>query len=112
MYWFHCCGNISNVIDDFIYDVKIDALHSFQDEIIPVWKFKEKYGNKIAVLGGVDVDKLASLDKEKLRKYVRDILKKCMPYRYALGSGNSIANYIPVENYLTMLDEGWKFLKS
>ncbi|MCX7917786.1 MAG: hypothetical protein N2589_06660 [bacterium] len=111
MYWFHCCGNISNVIDDFINDVKIDAFHSFQDEIIPVWEFKEKYGDKIAVLGGVDVDKLSSYDEKNLRKYVKEILNKCMPYRYALGSGNSIANYIPIENYLIMLDEGMKYTK-
>lgn len=27
--------------------------------------------------------------------------------RYALGSGNSVANYVPVQNYLAMLDEGY-----
>ncbi|MCM8804433.1 MAG: hypothetical protein NC833_04175 [Candidatus Omnitrophica bacterium] len=111
MYWFHCCGNILNVIDDFIYNVKIDAFHSFQDEILPVWEFKEKFGDKIAVLGGVDVNKLTTFDEVNLRKYVRGILNKCMPYRYALGSGNSIANYIPVENYLIMLDEGMRYSK-
>ena len=111
MYWLHCCGNILNVIDDFINGVKIDAFHSFQDEIIPVWEFKKKYGEKIAVLGGLDVNKLASYDEKNLREYVREILDKCMPYRYALGSGNSIANYIPVENYLIMLDEGLKYFK-
>jgi len=111
MYWLHCCGNILNVIDDFINDVKIDAFHSFQDEIIPVWEFKKIYGDKIAVLGGVDVDKLSKYNEEKLRKYVREILDRCMPYRYALGSGNSIANYIPVENYLIMIDEGIKYSK-
>jgi uroporphyrinogen decarboxylase len=111
MYWLHSCGNILNVIEDFIDDVKIDAFHSFQDEIIPVWEFKKRYGEKIAVLGGVDVNKLATYNEENLRKYVREILDKCMPYRYALGSGNSIANYIPVENYLIMLDEGLKYSK-
>jgi uroporphyrinogen decarboxylase len=25
---------------------------------------------------------------------------------YCLGTGNSVANYIPVQNYLAMLDEG------
>jgi len=109
MYWLHSCGNILNVIEDFIDNVKIDAFHSFQDEIIPVWEFKKRYGEKIAVLGGVDVNKLATYNEENLRKYVREILNKCMPYRYALGSGNSIANYIPVENYLIMLDEGLKY---
>jgi uroporphyrinogen decarboxylase len=30
--------------------------------------------------------------------------------RFALGSGNSVTNFVPVENYLIMLDEaaGWK----
>jgi len=109
MYWLHSCGNILNVIEDFINNVKIDAFHSFQDEIIPVWEFKKRYGEKIAVLGGVDVNKLATYNEENLRKYVREILDRCMPYKYALGSGNSIANYIPVENYLIMLDEGLKY---
>lgn len=106
MYWLHCCGNMLSLMDNFIEDVKIDAFHSFQDEIIPVSEFKKRYGDKIAVLGGVDVDKLCTLEENALRKYVRQILDDCMPTRYALGSGNSIANYIPVENYLIMLDEG------
>jgi len=109
MYWLHSCGNILNVIEDFINDVKIDAFHSFQDEIIPVWEFKKRYGEKIGVLGGVDVNKLATYEEKNLREYVREVLDKCMPYRYALGSGNSITNYIPVENYFIMLEEGFNF---
>ena len=27
---------------------------------------------------------------------------------YCLGTGNSVANYIPLANYLAMLDEGRK----
>jgi len=109
MYWLHCCGNVLSLMEDFIEDVKIDAFHSFQDTIIPVSEFKKKYGERIATLGGVDVDKLCRLDERGLREYVRGILDECMPYRYALGSGNSIANYVPVENYLIMLDEGLKW---
>jgi len=109
MYWLHCCGNVLELMDDFIDYVEIDAFHSFQDEIIPVGEFKKLYGEKIAVLGGVDVDKLCIPDKDELRRYVRDILDKCMPERYALGSGNSIANYIPPENFLIMLDEGYRY---
>ena len=79
-----------------------------QDIIIPVAEFKEKY-QEIAVLGGVDMDKLCRLPEDDLRKYVRGILENCMPERYALGSGNSIANYVPVKNYLIMLDEGMNY---
>ena len=39
----------------------------------------------------------------------RRILEACMPGGgYALGSGNSVANYVKVENFLAMLDEGWQ----
>ncbi len=110
MYWYHACGNVEAVMEDLIEDVKIDAFHSFQDEIIPVWKFQEKYGDRVAILGGVDVDKLARYDTDSLRAYVRSILDKCMPKgRYALGSGNSVTNYVPPENYLAMLEEGLKW---
>jgi uroporphyrinogen decarboxylase len=51
------------------------------------------------------MDKLSRLDEDELRVYVRDILDECMPHRFALGSGNTVANYIPVRNYLAMLDE-------
>ena len=106
MYWFHCCGNVLSIMEDLIEEVKIDAFHSFQDVIIPVREFKRKYGKRIAVLGGVDVDKLCRMEEDDLRRYLRDILEDSMPCRYALGSGNSIANYVPVRNYLIMLDEG------
>jgi len=109
MYWLHCCGNVLTLMKDFIEDVKIDAFHSFQDLIIPVGEFKKRYGDRIATLGGVDMDKLCRLDEKNLRRYIREILDKCMPDRYALGSGNSIANYVPVKNYLIMLDEGLKW---
>jgi len=110
LYLFHTCGYVEPIMEDLIEDVKIDAKHSFEDSVTPVTQFKKKYGDRIAVLGGIDMDKLCRLEESELRKYVRDILDKCMPGGgYALGSGNSIANYVPVKNYLTMLDEGAKW---
>jgi uroporphyrinogen decarboxylase len=44
MYWLHCCGNIMDVVDYMIDEVKIDAFHSFHDEIIPVGEFKKTTG--------------------------------------------------------------------
>lgn len=106
----HSCGNLKNIMDDLIGYVGIDAKHSFQDEIEPVWEAKNNYGDRIAILGGVDVDKLCRLQVKPLRTYVRQILEKCSPGGgYALGSGNTITNYTPIENYLAMLDEGDKF---
>ena len=108
MFWIHSCGNLyeSGVIEDLIEDVRIDALHSFQDVILPVAEFKARYGDRVAALGGVDVDKLARLGEAGLREYMRGILERCVPGgRFAPGSGNTVANYIPLQNYCTMLEE-------
>jgi uroporphyrinogen decarboxylase len=107
IYILHSCGNLESIMEDLIEDVNIDAKHSFEDSIMPVTQFKKKYGDRIAVLGGVDVDKMCRLDEPELRDYVRNIVGECIPGGgYALGSGNSITNYIPLRNYLVMLDEG------
>jgi len=109
IYVLHSCGNLEAIMDDLIEDVKIDAKHSFEDEIMPVTHAKEKYGDRIAILGGVDVDKICRLDEIELRAYVRNIIDKCMiGGGYALGSGNSVASYIPLDNYIILLDEGLK----
>jgi len=106
----HSCGNLRRIIDDLIEYVKIDAWHSFQDVIMPVTEAKEKYGDRVAILGGIDVDKLSRLSVVELKRYTLRVLEKCMPGGgYALGSGNSITNYISIENYKAMLKVGLKY---
>ena len=105
----HSCGNLEKIMNDLIDYVGIDARHSFQDNITPVTEAKKKYGDKIAILGGVDVDKLCRFPVDELRRYVAKILVECAEGGgYALGSGNSITNYMKIENYKAMLDVGSK----
>jgi len=109
-YLLHSCGNLEAIMDDLLDDVEIDALHSFEDTIKTVEQTKEKYGDRIAVLGGIDVDFLCRSDEGAVRRRTRRTLEQC--HRgggYCLGTGNSVTNYIPLENYLAMLDEGRRF---
>lgn len=105
----HTCGNLKMVMEDLIETCEIDAKHSFEDEIEPVTEAKKKYGDRIAILGGADVHFLCNATEDEVRKYTRRVLEECMPGGgYALGTGNSVANYIPVNNFIAMLDEGWQ----
>jgi uroporphyrinogen decarboxylase len=109
-YLLHSCGNLSTIMEDLIEDVKIDAKHSFEDTIEDVRELKGIYGDRIALLGGIDVDFLCRADEAAIRARVRDTLEICMPGGgYCLGTGNSVTNYIPLENYLAMMDEGRKW---
>lgn len=106
-YVLHSCGNLGLIMDDLINDVGIDAKHSYEDVILPVTEAKRLYGDRIAVLGGIDMDFIARRPEAEVRKRVRQTLDVCMPGGgYCLGTGNTVANYIPVDNYLAMLDEG------
>jgi uroporphyrinogen decarboxylase len=105
-YYLHSCGKVDAIMEDLIEDVGIDGKHSFQEGVQSVRDIKQRYGKRICLLGGVDVDRLTSDRPEDLRTYVREIIDTCAPGgRFAIGSGNSIPSYVPVENYLTMLDE-------
>jgi uroporphyrinogen decarboxylase len=109
-YLLHSCGNLATIMDDLIEDVKIDAKHSFEDTIENVVDVKHTYGRQIALLGGIDVDFLCRSDEAAVRRRVRETLDACLPGGgYVLGTGNSVANYIPLDNYLTMLDEGRRY---
>jgi uroporphyrinogen decarboxylase len=109
-YLLHSCGNLETIMDDLIEDVKIDAKHSFEDTVEDVRDAKRRYGDRVALLGGIDVDFLCRADETAVRARVRDTLDVCLPGGgYCLGTGNSVANYIPLDNYLAMLDEGRKY---
>ncbi len=110
LYFLHTCGTKEPIIDDLIDDIGVDAIHSFEEQIKPVTDFYEEYGDRVGVLGGVDMNKLARLSEKELREYVRSVLDTCMASGgYALGTGNSVSDYIPMDNYLAMLDEGIKW---
>jgi uroporphyrinogen decarboxylase len=105
-YFLHSCGNLAAIMDDLIDDIGIDGKHSYEDAILPITEAQARYGDRIAVLGGVDIDKLGRSGPEEVRRYVRGIIDTCAPRgRFAIGSGNSIPSYIPVDNYLSMIDE-------
>jgi len=104
----HSCGNLRPIMDD-ILEIGWDARHSYEDVIQPITEAKKLYGDRIAVLGGIDMDLLSRGSEGAVRGRVREVIGQCAPGGgFALGAGNSVANYIPVANYLAMLDEGWR----
>ena len=101
----HSCGNIFSVMDSII-ETGIDAKHSNEDEIAPFEKWIEKYNDQIGLFGGIDVNTLCLDDYDTVyQKVLKDGLRyRSMSKGFGLGSGNSIAEYIPVEGYMAMID--------
>jgi len=100
----HSCGNLNEVMDDIIDDMKYDGKHSYQDIIIPVEEAYEKWGSRIAILGGIDVNFVCTSSEEDITKRSISMIQRASSRGgYALGTGNSVPEYVPDEKYFAMI---------
>ena len=100
----HSCGNLKEVMDVVIDELKLDGKHSFEDGIIPVEEAYDIWHDRIAIMGGIDMDFLARKSPSEIYNRASKLLEQTFDTGgFALGSGNSIPDYVPVENYLAMI---------
>lgn len=101
----HSCGNLAAVMDDIIDGMQFDAKHSYEDAIMPVEEAYEQYGRRMAILGGIDVDFVCRATPEQVYARSRAMLTRAATHGgYALGTGNSVPEYVPQANYFAMIN--------
>lgn len=100
----HSCGRIFAIMEDMI-EAGIDAKHSNEDNIAPFDDWIALYGDRIGLLGGIDLDVLCREAPEAIFGMVVEAGKRfrAAANGYALGSGNSIPDYVPLDGYLAMV---------
>lgn len=100
----HSCGNAEQIYDDMIDVLKYDGKHSYEDKIMPVEQAYEKLNPRIAVLGGLDMDFVCRRTPEEIYNRACEMLKRTERRGgYALGTGNSVPDYLPDQNYFAMI---------
>ena len=101
----HSCGQLEEVMEDIIEDMAYDGKHSFEDTIMPIEDAYEKYKGRIALLGGLDVNFICTAKPEEIAARAKAMLKRAAKDGgYALGTGNSVPDYVPQSAYLAMVD--------
>ncbi len=100
----HSCGKIFDVMENLVA-AGIDAKHSNEDAIAPFDEWINLYGNRIALFGGIDTDRLCQMKPDDIYDFVLDEASRFRRTAkgFALGSGNSIPPYVPAEGYLAMI---------
>ncbi|MCL2377648.1 MAG: hypothetical protein FWC77_00820 [Defluviitaleaceae bacterium] len=105
----HSCGYFGDAMDLIIDELGYDAKHSYEDTILSVEDSYEKWGGRIAVMGGIDMDFLVRANVDEIKARCRKMLDIAEEKGgYALGSGNSIPAYVPIEKYMAMLETAWE----
>jgi uroporphyrinogen decarboxylase len=105
----HSCGQLREVMEDVIEVIGHDGKHSYEDAIQPVEEAYEAWGRRIAIIGGIDVDFVCRMTPEQVHDRARAMIERTASRGgYALGTGNSVPEYVPHENFFALLSAAWE----
>ena len=101
---FHTDGILYEVFDDII-NCGVDAIHPIEPKAMKIAEVKEKVGDKLSLIGHVDVDLLSRGTPEEVQQQViKNVEEAGYNGGYCVGSGNSIPEYVKFENFLSMIN--------
>ena len=99
---YHSDGNTAEIIEDLI-ECGFCAHHPIEPEALDIIKLKNKYKDKLCLIGNIDLDILIRGETKDVENLVinnlNDIAKDTF---YVGGSSNSIPRDVKLDNYLIM----------
>lgn len=100
----HTDGNIWKIIDRLI-NTGVDALGPLEPGAgMDYKKIKDIYGNKVCLVGNIDVDLLCRGTVEQIKRNVKKlILDVSIRGGHILSSGNTITSAVDPQNYIAMI---------
>ncbi len=101
----HCCGYVKELIPHLI-EVGLDCLQPLEVKAgMDVRELKEKYGDKLSFMGGIDVRAMANPDPNIIEEEIRskfEVAKKGGGYIY--HSDHSIPNNVSFKQYKRVME--------
>ncbi len=101
---YHTDGILYDVFDDII-ESGVNAQHPIEPKAMDIAEVKKRYGKNISLCGGIEVDVLSRGTTKDVEKLTLEIMAKAKPNGgWCAGSSNSVPDYVPVENYIAMVN--------
>ena len=100
----HSDGDIGSIAD-LLVDTGIDALGPLEPAAgMDLAEVKRRYGDRVAVLGNVDVDLLSRGSRQEVERVTAGLIRAVSPGGgHILSSGNTLTSAVRPENYRAML---------
>ncbi|UCF98482.1 MAG: hypothetical protein JSV89_02860 [Spirochaetaceae bacterium] len=101
----HTDGNIWAILEDIV-DTGIDGLGPLEPNAgMDLAEVKRSVGDRVCVVGNVDVDLLCRGSVDEVRRATRTLIEKVSPGGgHILSSGNSITSAVRPENFRAMVE--------
>ncbi len=98
----HSDGNLLPFLDDLL-SLGIVGLHPNEKGAVDIRAMKRNYGDRLCLLGNVDLNILGLGTPEEVEQEVRGLIRDIGPGGgYIVTSGNSLAGYLKPENVLAL----------
>lgn len=98
----HTDGEIGLLVEDLL-SMGISGIHPIDPNCMDIRNFKGKFGERVCILGNVNLNTLGMGTPEETYSEVRDLIRDLGPgYGYILSSGNSVLDYAKPENVLAL----------
>jgi uroporphyrinogen decarboxylase len=106
----HSDGDLGRLLPDLV-GCGFDAIHPFEPPMNDIVAAKQRWGDRIAVAGGIDLKgTLCEGTPADVEAAVRARVAALAPGGgWLLGSSNSIPDFVPVENYRALLVAGLQY---
>jgi uroporphyrinogen decarboxylase len=105
----HSDGNIMPFLTDLL-SLGIVGLHPNEKGAVDIRRMKKQYGDRICLLGNVDLNLLGLGSPEQVDREVYELIRDVGPGGgYVLTSGNSLAGYLQPSNVLAMVEAVQKY---
>jgi len=105
----HTDGKVDRIIPDLLA-CGLDALHPIEPKAMDIGAVKRQYGDRLTVLGNIDVDLLTRATPDQVREEVHTRIQDVAPGGgFAIGSSNSVPDYVPVQNYRALVEASLAF---
>jgi uroporphyrinogen decarboxylase len=105
----HSDGNLMLFLDDLV-DLGIAGLHPLEKGAMDIRAVKRDYGDRICLLGNVDLNLLGMATPDEVEREVRELIRDVGPGGgYILTSGNSLAGYLRPENVVALAEAAQRY---
>ncbi len=109
---YHSDGKVDQILDDIV-DCGFTTLHPIEPKATDIVWVKEKYGDRLSLIGNIDLAyTLTRGTPEEVEEEVKERISKLAPGGgYAVGSANSVTEYVPLANFNAMREATFKYGK-
>jgi len=100
----HSDGNLWAILPDLI-ECGFNALHPVEPKAMDSRALKEHVGDRLCLLGNIEIGEVLTLGSpQEVEAEVRERIRTLAPGGgYAVGSSNTVAHYVQLENFRAMV---------